>query len=250
MSADLAAILGPAVAICVAVALVHVPLGIEVLRRGIVFIDLAIAQIAGLAIVLARLAWHEPPWLALQAIAGAAAVLAAIGFRWIERKSPREQEAVIGASFIVAASATLLALADHPHGGEEIQHVLSGQVLFVTWHEVARTLPAFAGILALWFLWPGARRGLPFFILFAVTVTQSVQLVGVYVVFASLILPALAAKAVPERSLPVAWGAAFAAVAAGISAAHALDLPAGPALVVAFAASAIAFRVASRTASR
>ncbi|MEX2643354.1 MAG: metal ABC transporter permease, partial [Acetobacterales bacterium] len=142
MSADLVAILGPAVAICLMVALVHVPLGIEVLNRGIVFIDLAIAQIAGLVIVLAGLTWHEPPWLALQAMAGAAAVIAAIGFRWIERKSPREQEAVIGASFIVAASATLLALANHPHGGEEIQHVLSGQVLFVTWHDVARMVPA------------------------------------------------------------------------------------------------------------
>ena len=128
--------------------------------------------------------------------------------------------------------------------------MLSGQVLFVTWQEVTRTLPAFACILALWFLWPGARRGLPFFVLFALTVTLSVQLVGVYVVFASLILPALAARAAPRRSLITAWSSAFAAVIAGIASAHALDLPAGPALVVAFAAFAVAFRVARRTPPR
>ncbi len=246
MGGDLFDILGPALTIAVTVALVHAPLGIEVLRRGIVFIDLAIAQIAGLVIVLVNLVLHDPAWALVQAMAVAASVLAALFFRWIERTAAREQEAVIGASFIAAAALTLLALANHPHGGEEIQHVLSGQVLFVTWTDVLQTVPAFALILAPWLRVPALRQGLAFYILFAITVTLSVQLVGVYVVFATLILPALGAGGGAGRPLGLAWASAVLAIGLGLGGGYALDLPIGPALVVALTLSAVAFRLGRR----
>jgi hypothetical protein len=150
MSAEQLEIIAPAVVIGVLVALVHAPLGIEVLKRGIVFIDLAIAQIAGLTIVLTGVLMHGTTPVARDAIAIGAAVAAAAFFRWVEKALPNEQEAVIGGCFIVAASATLLALVNHPHGGEEIQHILSGQILLASWPEIARTAPLLAGVLVLW----------------------------------------------------------------------------------------------------
>ena len=160
-------ILLPATAAGLMIALIHGPLGIEVLRRGIIFIDLAIAQIAGLCVVLAKLWLHEPSWLITQVTAVSAALTAAAFFRWVEKALPHEQEAIIGSCFILAASAVLLALANHPQGGEEVQHILSGQMLFVSWSDVTAFLPVYAAAVVLWFLVPAVRHGLWFFVLFA-----------------------------------------------------------------------------------
>ena len=95
----------PAAVAGLAIALIHSVLGIEVLRRGIIFIDLAIAQIAGLCVVLTSLWMHEPSWSETQVVAGLAALLAAVFFRWVEKIIPNEQEAIIGSCFVLAASA-------------------------------------------------------------------------------------------------------------------------------------------------
>ena len=249
-SAELIEILGPALAIGLMVAVVHAPIGIEVLARGIVFIDLAIAQIAGLYVILVNLWWHEPSWLMIQAAAALSAVIAAIVFRWVEQKLPREQEAIIGSTFILAASAALLAVADHPRGGEEIQHILAGQILFASWSDVVVFAPVYALAAGLWFGFPSVRQGLPFFLLFALVVTMSVQLVGVYVVFASLILPALAVNGMDRRKAMVAIGVGMLAVLAGITASTLRDLPAGPVVVFAFAGAAILCRLAYGISAR
>ena len=172
----------------------------------------------------------------------------ALFFRWIERASPEEQEAVIGSCFILAASVALLALADHPHGGEELRHVLSGQILFVGWGDIAAFVPVYALVAALWLAAPRLRTGAGFFVLFALAITASVQLVGVYVVFASLILPALAARASGGYVLARALASGVAAVVAAILISAAADLPAGPFLVVCFAVSATATRLLHRGA--
>ena len=93
----------------------------------------------------------------------------------------------------------MLALANDPHGGEALRHVLSGQILFASWHDIAAFLPIY-GLFrrSLWLAAPRLRAGAGFFVLFALVVTASMQLVGVYLVFASLILPALAGRA-PAR---------------------------------------------------
>ena len=243
-------IVGPAFAVGLAVSAIHAPLGIEVLKRGIVFIDLATAQIIGLALVLLGLVFDEPSWLLRQAASFGAGIAIALFFRWIERVVPDEQEAVIGSSFILAASLALLALADDPHGGEALRHLLSGQILFVSWGDIAAFLPVYGIVALVWIGVPRARGGAGFFVVFALAITASVQLVGVYVVFASLILPALAARANGGYDLRRAFASGAAAVVAGISISTAADLPAGPFLVVCFGVSAVATRLLFRAAAR
>jgi len=233
----------PATIAGLAIALIHSVLGIEVLRRGIIFIDLAIAQIAGLCVVLTSLWMHEPTWSETQVVAGLAALLAAFFFRWVEKIVPNEQEAIIGSCFVLAASAVLLALANHPHGGEEIQHILSGQILFISWSEILAFLPLYVVAAMLWFVVPSVRSGLGFFVLFALVVTASVQLVGVYVVFASLILPALAVNRMGRGKTIAAMIAGFGAVLIGITGSALHDFPAGPVLVFSFAIVAVAYRL-------
>ncbi|HSH30853.1 MAG TPA: metal ABC transporter permease [Thiohalobacter sp.] len=240
VSPELLGILLPALVAGLMIAFTHVPLGIEVLRRGIIFIDLAIAQIAGLGLVVMALYWPDAAGWMLQTVAVACALAAALLFHWSESRLPAQQEALIGSSFVLAASLALLLLADEPHGGEAIQHLLSGQLLFVGWSDLALAAPLYALVLLAWFVWPRVRAGMGFYVLFALAVTASVQLAGVYVVFASLILPALAAAAWPGWALFIAWASAGAAVLAGLTAALLFDWPAGPVLVVSYALVALA----------
>ena len=214
------------------------------------FIDLATAQVVGLAIIVLGLWLEDPSWMVRQSTSFGAGVGIALFFRWIERKAPDEQEAVIGSCFIVAASTALLVLADNPHGGEELRHVLSGQILFVEWSDIAAFAPIYGLVAVLWLTVPRMRTGSGFFILFALAVTASVQLVGVYVVFASLILPALAARGPSGYVLTRALASGATAVVAAIAISTVADLPAGPFLVVCFAASAAATRLLLRGGGR
>lgn len=243
LSNELISIILPALTAGLIIAITHAPLGLEVLKRGIIFIDLAIAQFAGLGVVFANILWHEPAWWLTQSLALAFALLAAIIFRFVEKKLPQEQEAIIGSSFVLSASVALLVLADRPHGGEEIQHLLSGQILFVTWRDVMMHAPIYAVILALWFFKPDkARQGNWFYLLFAVAITSSVQLVGVYVVFASLILPAIAAVPYIKKQA-VAWACGVASILLGILASIITDAPAGSLIVIAYATTALFVRI-------
>ena len=242
LSSEMLEIIAPALAAGLMIALTHAPLGIEVLKRGIIFIDLAVAQIAGLGLIATSVLLHEPSAWLMQAVALTAAILAGLFFRKIETVMPQQQEAIIGVSFVLAASLAILLLADHPHGGEEIQHLLSGQMLFVTWEDVASHAPIYAVILAAWFLNPALRNGISFYLLFALAITSSVQLVGVYVVFASLILPALAAINT-KRKYTVALCCGLASVLSGIASAMLCDLPAGPIIVISYVVTASAIKL-------
>lgn len=240
-SSELLEIMGPALAAGLMIALTHAPLGLEVYRRGIIFIDLAIAQAAGLGFVTAGLLREDPPWLLVQPLALGFALLAAILFRWVEKKLPGEQEAVIGSAFVLSASLAVLLLAGTPHGGEELEHLLSGQILFVTWRDMLIHAPVYILILSVWFAAPGIRKTFWFYILFAVAITSSVQLVGVYVVFASLILPAIAV-ARNQRKQALAWGMGLLSVTTGIILSTICDFPAGPVIVLSYAVMAVAWR--------
>ena len=247
---DLLTIIAPALVAGLMIATIHGPLGLEVLRRGIIFIDLAIAQIAGLCVVLVDLISHEASWPLRQVVAMGAALLAAWFFRNVEKRLPKEQEPLIGACFVLAASAVLLVLANHPHGGEKMQDILSGQLLFVSWSEIASFAPLYVAATAVWFAWPRARKGAWFFGIFALVVTASVQFAGVYVVFASLILPALAVNTMRSGRLYSAVLCGWAAVLIGTVLAVWSDMPVGPLIVFACAAVAVIARgvVALRTA--
>lgn len=209
----------------------HVPLGIDVLRRGIIFIDLAIAQVAALGVIAAGLAGWESAW-ATQGAAALAALAGAIMLTWTERLWPDIQEALIGLLFVTAAAGGILLLANNPHGGEHLQELLAGQILWVGWAQLAPVAALYALALVLWAAL-GARLGRAgFYALFALVVTASVQLVGVLLVFASLIAPAVALRGLAgARRLLASWGLGAAAYGAGLLLSAVFDLPAGAAIV-------------------
>ena len=117
-------IVGPALIAGLLVLSTHVPLGTQVLDRGIVFIDLAIAQIAGLGVIAADALGTPEGGLAVQVSAVCAALLGALLLTWTERRMPQQQEALIGVMFILAACASILLLAGNPHGGEHLKDLL------------------------------------------------------------------------------------------------------------------------------
>lgn len=210
----------------------HVPLGMQVLARGIVFIDLAIAQIATLGVIAADCAGFEPEgWLA-QGAAVAAASLGAVLLTWTEKHWPDVQEALIGVLFVLAACAGMLLVANNPHGGEHLQALLSGQILWVGYQQLLPVGLLSAAILLVRYRY-GQRLGrLGFYGLFAIAVTASVQLVGVYLVFASLIIPALASRRYPaSRRLRLAYALGAIAYALGLVVSAKADLPSGPLIV-------------------
>jgi zinc/manganese transport system permease protein len=226
------AILGPAFAAGLLVLATHVPLGRQVLARGIIFIDLAVAQIAGLGVIAASaLGWETHGWR-VQAAATVAALAGAALLYVTERRWPQVQEAIIGVAFVLAASLGILLVSVDPHGGEALKDLLAGQILWVSYGQLMPVAVLYAAVLALWF-WRGANgSSLWFYPLFALTVTASVQLVGVYLVFASLIIPALAVRgSMGRRANVFAYAHGALAYALGLVLSASLDWPAGPLIV-------------------
>jgi zinc/manganese transport system permease protein len=176
----------------------------------------------------------------VQGTALAAALLGAWALHRCEQRWPEIQEALIGATFVVAASLVMLLLAGAPHGSEHLQDVLAGQILWVAWEEVWLGAAVSAAVLALWWRLRGRLGGGLFYALFAVAVTVSVQLVGIYLVFASLILPALVAR---RRGLGAGYIAGATGYALGLGASALFDLPAGPGAVCGLAVASAAFGV-------
>jgi zinc/manganese transport system permease protein len=233
-------IVWPALAAGLLVTATHVPLGIRVLQRGIVFIDLAVAQIAGLGVVVADWLGFEPQGVAVQVAALAAALAGALLLHWTERRWPEVQEAVIGVTFVVAANAAILLLAANPHGAEHLKELLIGQVLWVRPATLAWVALAYAPILALWFIL-GERIGrIGFYLLFACAVTVSVQQVGLYLVFATLIVPALATRRFERWRLAAGYALGVIGYASGLALSLATDLPPGPLIVCAMTALGLA----------
>jgi zinc/manganese transport system permease protein len=239
-SADLEILL-PAFLAGLLVLSTHVPLGQLVLERGIVFIDLAIAQVAGLGVVAADAMGWEPNGWSVQVSAVVAALLAAAFLIWSERHLAAFQEAVIGVVFVVAASAEIIVLSYNPHGAEHLKDLLVGQILWVEPVQLVPVLVLYTLVLAAVIFLDLRRRRVTFYALFAVTITASVQLVGVFLVFASLIVPALAAYAAPRRfRLPAGYAVGFTGYVLGLLASASYDFPTGAAIVCFLAAAAAA----------
>ncbi|HET9462522.1 MAG TPA: metal ABC transporter permease [Thiobacillus sp.] len=218
----------------------HVPLGRRVLARGIIFLDLAVAQLAVLGVVAAHALDLAADGWPTQLAAAAAALVGAALLAGCERRWPQIQEALIGSTFVVAASLAVLLLAGDPNGGEHLAELLTGQILWATSEHATRIAVLYGALLAL-MAWRGERLGgLGFYLVFALAITASVQLVGVYLVFASLILPALAVRGLPVRpGLLAGWTVGTLAFAAGLTASALFDWPAGPAIVIALAVFAL-----------
>jgi zinc/manganese transport system permease protein len=239
---------------CLVLAGIHAYLGLHVLARGVIFVDLAFAQIAALGMAAALLAGHA---LGSDAAYGYALVFTAAGAAlFATRRSLTTtipQEAIIGIVYAVAAALTVLVLDRLPQGGDQIKQLLVGDVLAVGRTEVARTAVVYAAIgLVHWLL----RRPLlalsfrtgtsvsrawdfVFYFTFGVVVTSSVRIAGVLLVFAYLIVPAVAGALVSgtvRGRLIVGWSVGFAVSVLGLTASYAWDLPPGAAVVATFGA--------------
>ena len=221
----------------------HVPLGTEVLRRGIIFIDLAIAQVAGLGVIAASATgWEAEGWL-VQIVAVSAALLAAYILHWTDRRWPEIQEALIGISFVLAATAGIILLAGNPHGGEHLKELLVGQILWVNYDQLLPVAIVSGLVLVTWYWMRDRLQGFGFYALFAFAVTASVQLVGIYLVFACLIIPALATRHIARRGLRIVcgYGVGIAGCVAGLVISVSADLPAGAVIVWSLAFFALIF---------
>ncbi len=218
----------------------HVPLGMRVLARGIIFIDIAIAQFAGLGVILAHFLEWEGAWPTQAAALGLAAV-GALLLHFTERMWPQVQEAIIGVSFVLVASVAILMLAHEAHGGEHLREMLVGQILWTGWGDLPVLALVNGAVLLAWF--GGLRHSsLGFYLLFAVAITASVQVVGVYLVFASLIVPALAVRSLSGRGvLPAGWALGGLGYGAGLVLSGWFDLPAGALIVCALVLVALLF---------
>jgi len=209
----------------------HVPLGQEVLRRGIIFIDLAIAQVAGLGVIAAHsFGWETHGW-EVQVIAISTALIGAMFLYWCEQKWEDVEEAIIGVLFILAATAGLLLLANNPQAGEHLKELLVGQILWTNYNSLIPVVIVYTMVLLGWFTLYQRLGSISFYALFAITVTLSVQLVGVYLVFSSLIIPALATRKIQRYRSWYGIAIGIMGYASGLIISSILDLPSGAVIV-------------------
>jgi zinc/manganese transport system permease protein len=234
-------------------AAIHAWLGLHVLARGVIFVDLALSQVAALGVTVALLAGHaahEPAayWYALAFTAGGAALLASLHGRARTRPPAIPQEALIGVVYAVAAALTVLVLERVPLGGEQIKALLVGSILAVTAEDVLRVAALYGAVAVVHWICrrPLARLSFGgtvararlwdfvFYLTFGLVVTSSVRIAGVLLVFAYLIVPAVVGAALastPARRLLAGWSVGSAASVAGLAASYRWDLPPGATIV-------------------
>ena len=207
------------------------PLGAQVLARGVVFIDLAVAQAAAAAALWATSFLHHPDWLSMQALAVAGALGCAGTVALLSRRWPEQREALIGLLYVLGASAALLGARQDAHGRERMTELLAADVLWAQGPQVA-VLGACA--LAVGLLGARLQRDRVFFPVFAVVASLAVPVLGLFLVFATLIAPALwqRAGAAPR------WArlGAVAASGLGLATSWALDAPSGACIALALSA--------------
>ncbi len=223
----------------------HIPLGIKVLERGVIFADLAVAQIAGLGVIIAGLLDLTEKPVLVQLIAAASALLGAGLLTWIERRLPEVKEACIGLTFVLAASLGILLMSRDAHSGEHLKDLLVGQILWVSNTQLIATAVLSAVLLLVWHFMRERIRHIGFYALFALAVTASVQLVGIYLVFTSLIVPALASYRCQRNRLLYASMVGIAGYALGLLLSGWFDLPAGAIIVWVMAVLGVVLAVIS-----
>ncbi len=242
---------------CLVLTGIHGYLGIHIVAREVIFVDLALAQVAALGAVVAFLFGHE--------LHSGGAYFTSLGFTWIgaalfaltrARERRVSQEAIIGIVYAVSAAAVVLVLDRAPQGAEQIRHTLVGNLLAVTGAQVAKTAVLYAAIGAFHFWWRASflmisvvpeeayARGLRvrlwdflFYASFGLVVTSSVEMAGVLLVFSFLIVPAVCATYFADRlwtRLSIGWALGFAVSVLGIYASYAADIPTGATVVCTF----------------
>ncbi|HNQ89358.1 MAG TPA: iron chelate uptake ABC transporter family permease subunit [Verrucomicrobiota bacterium] len=229
--------------------------GLHIVRREIIFVDLALAQVAALGTCLAILMGHHVHQWQTFAWGIAFTLVGAVLFTVTRRRNPRvPQEALIGIVYVVAAAAGLLLLSQNPEGDEQLKRTLVGEVLLVRPRDVITAFGLFTGVGLIHYACrkrfllisfdpdraaaAGVRIGwwdLAFYVLFGLVVTLFVQIGGVLLTFSYLIIPAVSASYLVPRSLAgrlwTAWAIAVLGGGLGAAASYRLDLPTGAAIV-------------------
>lgn len=244
-------------AICLVLTGIHTYLGTHVLAREVIFVDLALAQIAALGTTVAFLMGYaidsrHAYWTSLFFTFGGAAIFSLS--RISEKDVP--QEAIIGITYVVACAIAVLAVDKAPHGAEHIKYLLVGSVLWVTWHEVVKTALIYILIGLFHYIYRyrfilisndpqrASSEGINlriwdflFYASFGFVITSSVRIAGVLLVFSYLIVPsvisALFTKNLTKR-LTIGWITGFLVSALGTILSFVFDMPTGATIVVTF----------------
>jgi zinc/manganese transport system permease protein len=270
---DLLALLWAPFLMCLVLTGIHAYLGLHVIAREVVFVDIALAQIAALGTTAAFLAGF--PLDSTVAYAGGlgATLLGAVVLA-LTRSRERQvsQEAVIGVVYAVSAAAAVLLIAREPHGAEHLRSMLVGNILTVSGADVAKVALLYALVGGLHWLcrrpfllistapdtayregWSVRAWDLLFYATFGVVVTSSVRIAGVLLVFSYLIVPALAAIVLGgpvSRRLAVGWAFGAAVSVLGIAASAGFDLPTGATVVCVFGVALLVFWPVARLTGR
>ncbi len=249
---------------------IHAYLGVHVVERGVIFVDLSLAQIAALGTTVAYLMGND--------LHSTTAYFYSLGFTFLgaavfsfsrmHRKTRIPQEAVIGIVYAVSAAVAILVMSKATQETEHLKEMLVGNILSVTWPELAKTAILYALVGVFHFVYrerfllisldedEAERRGLNirlwdflFYVSFGFVVTSSVAIAGVLLVFCFLIVPSVTAMLFSERlgpRLAIGWTMGAVVSAAGVAASFVLDLPTGATIVGTFGAALLLMAVVWR----
>ena len=245
---DVLQFLWPPFLVAVCLVGIHAYFGIQVLARKVIFVDLALAQIAALGATVAFMLGHPAQSVATYGYSLSFTLLAAVLLAFTRSWGTRvPQEALIGVIYVVAAATAIVLIDRAPQGAEHLKQILTGNILTSGYNDVALIVPLYTAVgLLHWVL----RRHMTgegsllwefvFYATFGIVVTSSVAIAGVLLVFSFLIIPAaigvMFADA-PSRQLAIGWIFGTLVSAAGLAASFVFDLPTGAAMVCAFGAS-------------
>jgi len=266
-------ILLPAFVMSALMILTHTYLGLHVLERGIIFVDLALAQVAALGMSLAFLLGEEPHGLTAQLYAFAATLAAAFAFAGLRRiPGKTTREVIIGCVYVVATSLSIVILSRSSQGMEELKSLFNGNILWVRWQEIALVAGIYLALVILHVLYrkrfyalsfateearsPSFLWEFLFFASFAIVITLAVNIAGVLLVFAFLIIPAFSALLIAHSfigRLFLGWGLGLIGAVAGLWLSFNADLPVGATVVSVFGLLpliAIGLRVTRSTANK
>jgi len=236
---------------------IHAYLGLHVVERGVIFVDLALAQIAALGTTLAALAGLDPHSRAAYWVSLASTFLGALVFSTIRGHRARiPQEAIIGISYAVASAAAILAMSKSEAQTEHLKEMLVGNILTVSWPEVAKTAALYGAIGLFHYVFrhnflqismdpkSADAEGVSvrlwdflFYASFGFVVTSSVGIAGVLLVFCYLIVPSVGAMLFAQRigpRLAIGWSMGAVVSALGVYLSLKIDLPTGATIVCTF----------------
>ena len=239
---SLVELLWPAFVLAIALVFIHTVFGLEIIKRGVIFTDLAIGQIAAIGMAVS-VAFMDGAYQS--AMTFAFALLAALLITWATKRVEKI-EAFIGLLYAFGISSIMLILAQSSEGTELFSKLSAADILFTTSEDLYKSLALYAGVATLMFgLYPrltGLKKELLFFTMLALTVTSSVQSAGVLVVFALLIAPSYAGLT-QKRFNPFIFATLFGSVAiiGALVGSYYLDLPTGYAIIFVSVFSSLVF---------